>query len=106
MLEQEYQQDVGYPTGRPHRPVEHLVVAGVIPVVAQPHDAERRGHGALARGQDRADQQQLCLPPSWAGEQRCERKENGYNGVGQGEHGRAFPSKVGAGQLTLSFYFF
>ena len=29
-----------------------------------------------------------------------------YHGIGQGEHGWAFPLKVGSGQLTLSLYFF
>ena len=87
MLEQEYQQDAGYLTGRPHRPIEHLVVAGVVPVVAQSHDTERRGHGALTRGEDCTHQQELCFPPGRVGEQRCEGNENEYNGIGQGEHG-------------------
>ena len=55
--------------------------------IAAAHDAQRCGHGALARGKYRADQQQLGFLPGWAGEQRCEGKENGYNGIGQGEHG-------------------
>ena len=54
---------------------------------------------------DRADQQQLGFPPGWARKQRCEGNEQGYNGIGQGEHGWAFPLKVGSGQLTLSLYF-
>ena len=87
MLEQQRQQDAGYRTGRPHCPIEHLMVAGVVVIIAAAHDAQRRGHGALARGQDRADQQQLGFTPGWAGEQRCEGNENGYNGIGQGEHG-------------------
>ena len=102
VLEQQHQQDTGYLARGPYRPVEHLVVTGIVAVVAASHDAQRRGHGALARGQDRADQQQLGFLPSWAGEQRCEGKENGYNGTGQGEHGWTFPSEVGSGQLTLS----
>ena len=51
-------------------------------------------------------QQQLGFPPGWARKQRCEGNEQGYNGIGQGEHGWAFPLKVGSGQLTLSLYFF
>ena len=65
-----------------------------------------RGHGALTRGQDRAHQQYLGFPPGRVAEQRCEWNEYGYNGIGQGEHGWAFPLKVGSGQLTLSLYFF
>ena len=61
-----------------------LVVTSVVAVATAAHDAQRRGHGALARGQDRADQQQLGFLPSWAGEQRCEGKENDYNGIGAG----------------------
>ena len=74
VLEQ-HQQDAGRLTGRPHRPIEHLVVAGVVLVVAQSHDPQGRGDGALTRGQDRDDQQHLGFPPGWAAEQRCEGKE-------------------------------
>ena len=90
VLEQQHQQDAGYRTGRPHRPIEHLMVAGVVLVVAQSHDPQGRRHGALTRGQDRAHQQHLGFPPGWVGKQRCEGKEQGYNGIGQGEHGWAF----------------
>ena len=54
VLQQQPEQDAGRLTGRPHRPIEHLVVAGVVVLVAAAHDAERGGHGALAGGQDRA----------------------------------------------------
>ena len=84
--EQQQQQDAGRLTGRPHRPVEHLVVAGVIVSIAAAHDAERRGHGALSRGQYGADQQQLSLAPGWVGKQPCEGTQYRYNGIGQGEH--------------------
>ena len=90
VLEQQHQQDAGYLTGRPHRPIEHLMVTGVVLVVAQSHDPQGRRHGALARGQDRAHQQHLGFPPSWTGKQRCEGNEQGYNGIGPGEQGWAF----------------
>ena len=105
-LKQEHQQDAGGLTRRPHGPIEHLVVAGVVVMVAASHDPQRGGHGALARSQDRAHQQQLSLLPGRVGEQRCGGGEYRYNGVGQGEHGWTFPSKVGSGQLTRSLYFF
>ena len=60
-------------------------------------------NGALT--QDRADQQQLGFPPGWARKQRCEGNEQGYNGIGQGEHGWAFPLKVGSGQLPVFILF-
>ena len=66
------------------------MVAGVVTLVAASHDTERRGHGALSWGQNRANQQQLHFLPSGVGEQGCEGKENGYNGIGQGEHSWAF----------------
>ena len=66
------------------------MAAGVVPVVAAAFDPERRRHGALARGQDRAYQQHLCFPPSRAAEQCCEGNEYGYNCIGRGEHGSAF----------------
>ena len=113
VLEQQHEQDAGRRTGRPYRPVEHLMVAGVVEVVAAAHDAQRRGHGALARGQYRPEQQHLGFPPSLpsaptggrVAKQRCEGNEYGYNDIGQGEHGWAFLWKVGSGQLTLSLCF-
>ena len=63
-------QDASRLTGRPHRPIEHLMIAGVGALVAAAHDAQRR-HGALARGQYRADQQHLSFPPGWG--RRCGR---------------------------------
>ena len=50
VLEQQHQQDAGYLTGGPHRPIEHLVVTSVVAVATAAHDAQRRGHGALAPG--------------------------------------------------------
>ena len=86
VLEQQQQQDARHLAGRPHRSVEHLMVAGIVVVAAATHDAQGRRHGTLARGQDRAQQQQLGFPPSRIAKQRFEGSENGYNGIGQGEH--------------------
>ena len=113
MLEQQRQQDAGRRTGRPHRPVEHLVVTDVAPLVAASHDAERRGNRALARGQYRADQQPLGFPPSLssaptggrAAKHRCEGNENGYNGIGQGEQGWTFREKWGQAILPCIYDF-
>ncbi len=90
VLEQQHQEDARRYTGRPHRPVEHLMVAGVIAVIAAAHDPQGRGDGALTRGQDRAHQQYLGFPPGRVGKQRCEGNEYGYNGIGQGKHSWAF----------------
>ena len=97
VLEQEYQQDAGYFAGRPHGSVKHLVVAGVVALVAAAHNAQCRRHGTLTRRQDRADQQQLDFPPGWVGKQRREGNEDGYNGIGQGEHGWACRDPVNTG---------
>ena len=56
VLEQQYQQNTRGRTGRPHRPVEHLMVAGEVAVIAATHDPQRRGHRALAWRQYRAHQ--------------------------------------------------
>ena len=87
------------------RPVEHLMVAGVVPLVAASHDVERRGNRALARGQYRPEQQHLGFPPGWVGKQRCEGNEYGYNGIGQGEHGWAFREKWGQASLPCLYAF-
>ena len=62
VLEQPQQQDVrAASTGRPHRPIEHLMVTGIVALVAAAHDAPRRRHGTLAWDQYRADQQDVGL---------------------------------------------
>ena len=66
------------------------MAAAVVAPIAAAHDTERRRHGALTRDEDRIHQQHLGLWPAWAAEQRYEGIENGYNGIGQGEHGLAF----------------
>ena len=109
VLEQQHQEDARRCTGRPHRPVEHLMVAGVIAVIAAAHDPQGRGDGALTRGQDRAHQQYLGFPPGRVGKQRCEGNEYGYNGIGQalGRVSIAGPLvRFWSGQLTLSLYLF
>ena len=59
VLELQQEQDTRRLTRRPHRTVQRLVVAGVVALVAASHDPQRRRHGALTRGQDRAHQQEL-----------------------------------------------
>ena len=90
VLEQQYQQNARGLARRPHRPVEHLMVAGVVASIAATHDAQRLRHRALAWRQYRAHQQHLGFAPGWVAEQCCEGNENGYNGIGQGEHGWTF----------------
>ena len=85
-------------TGRPHRPTEHLVVAGVVALVAAAHDAQCRRPTVRWPGVRIAP-----ISSSWAFRQVGlvnsvgEGNEQGYNGIGQGEHGWAFPLKVGSG---------
>ena len=105
VLEQQYQQNTRGRTGRPHRPVEHLMVAGEVAVIAATHDPQRRGHRALAWRQYRAHQQHLRFAPGWVAEQRCEGNENGYNGIGQGEHGWTFRRKWGQAILPCPYSF-
>ena len=88
--DQQSQQDARRLAGRPHRPIEHLMITGVVAVVAQSHDTERRCHGALAGSEYRADQQDLGFQPGRAAKQRGEGMEYGYNRVGQSEHCLAF----------------
>jgi hypothetical protein len=56
-----------------HRAVKHAMVVDEAPLPAQPHDPQQARHGALARGQDRADQQHpSVVPGSLLQEQRRE----------------------------------
>ena len=92
--------------GGPHRPIEHLMVAGVVAVFGAAHDAQRRRHGALAWGQYRADQYDLGFQqPGWVAKQRGEGMEHGPNGIGQGEHGWAFRGKCGLASLPCLYTF-
>ena len=58
---------------------------------------------ALARGQYRADQQDLGFQPGRAAKQRGEGIEYGYNGIGQGEHCLAFLEKWGPASLPCPY---
>ena len=77
VLEQRHEQDASRLSGRPHRPVERLMAAGVVEVAAAARDAQRRGHGALARGRYRAGQRDLGFQPGRAAKQRGEVMEYG-----------------------------
>ena len=102
MLEQQHEQDACRLAGRPHRPIEHLMITGVVAVVAESHDPERRCHGALAGSQYRADQQDLGFQPGRVAKQRGEGMEYGYHRVGQGEHCLAF-FQEGPASLPCSY---
>ena len=41
MLKQQPEQDLGRPKGRPRRPVQHVMVAGIVAVAAEAHDPQR-----------------------------------------------------------------
>ena len=103
----EQQQDAGYLTGRPHRPIEHLMVAGVVLVVAQSHDPQGRDDGALTRGQDRAHQQHLGFAFRQVGLVNSVAKGTRTATMASGRVSMAGPLvRFGSGQLTLSLYFF
>ena len=70
VLEQQHEQAAGRLTERPHGPVEHLMVAGVVEMPAAAHDQRRRGQGPLNRGQYPAGRQDLGFQPSRAANQR------------------------------------
>ena len=78
------------------------MITGVVAVVAESHDTERRCHGALAGSQYRADQQDLGFQPGRVAKQRGQGIEYGYNRVGQGEHRLAF-FQEGPASLPCSY---
>ena len=104
VLEQQ-QQDAGRLTRRPHRPIEHLMVAGVVLWVAAAHDAPRRGDGALAPG--------VRIAPTSS--TRAFRQVGLVNSVAQGRSSDTMASgrvsmagplvRYGSSQLTPSLYF-
>jgi hypothetical protein len=67
------QQPQHHTPGRPSAPggaVQHAMVVGEPPFAAESSDPEDAGHGALARRQDRPDQQHLGVSPAPLEEQR------------------------------------
>jgi hypothetical protein len=61
--DQEAEQQACRRAGVPRSPVKHPMVVGESPFPAEPRDPQQAGHGALARGEDGADQQQLGVAP-------------------------------------------
>ena len=61
--DQEAEQQAGRRTGVPGGAVEHPMVVGEPPLPAEARDPQEAGHGALARGENGADQQQLGMAP-------------------------------------------
>ena len=104
MLDQQQQQAVCHPEGRPPGTVENVVVTGKARVVAEPHDPERRGDGALARRQDCPNQEHLGLRPCPGLKHHLERLEQGYNDIGQGEHDVTFRSGLVLSAYPVLFY--
>jgi hypothetical protein len=61
--DQEAEQQAGRRAGVPSGPVQDPMIAGEPRLPAEPHDPQEAGHGALAGGEDGADQQQLGATP-------------------------------------------
>jgi len=61
--DQQAQQQASRHTGIPDDPVEDAMVGGEAAFPAEPRDPQEAGHGALAGGEDGADQQQLGMAP-------------------------------------------
>ena len=105
MLEQQPEQDIGCLQWRPGCPVQHVMVASIVSITAEPHDPQRRRHRALTRCQDRTHQQHLGLAPSPVLEQDGEGNENGYNGIRQGKHRSTYGEMWGQPSLPGLSYF-
>ena len=76
------------------------MIAGVVSVAAQTHDSERRGHGALAGSENRADKQDLGFPPG-RGPKQCA-KGLRTSRIPSGRVSIAVPFvREGCGDLTL-----
>src|SRR5207248_1818162 len=70
--DQQAQQEARSRQGRPARPIQDAMVVLKAVVVSPPHYAQTRGDGALANGQDGADQKKFGMSPNGFGKQRLE----------------------------------
>jgi hypothetical protein len=61
--DQQAEQQAGRRTRTPDGTVENAMVVGEPPFPAEPIDPQQAGHGALAGGENGADQQQLGMAP-------------------------------------------
>ena len=80
--QQAHQQAQQHPADRqrgPHRPTEHMVVPGEIPLLMQTQHLQSRRHGALAGRQNGPHQQHLGLPPGTRIEEDSKRLQQEYN---------------------------
>ena len=74
------------------------MVADVVPVVVESHDAERRSYGALAWSQYRADQQDFFSP---VGLRNSVAKGLSTGTIALGRVSIAWLFRGGSGQLTV-----
>ena len=63
--------------------------------LAQAHDSQHRGHRPFARSQDRADQQDLNVPPNTRRKDWCKRRNQSKIFTGQSKQ-QASPWSEGA----------
>src|SRR3712207_2794732 len=77
--QQEQQQEMAEGTAGPGGAVEDPVLGLDVALVAQPHDAQGSGDGALAGREDRADEQDLGVLPGRGTEAAAEGRHNLYN---------------------------
>src|SRR5215203_6885452 len=98
---QQAQQQPGARLATPASPAEHAMIIDEVALAAEATDAQDAGHGALARGQDGADEQDLGMAPGAVAKQR----RKGYNdrgeAGGQVQHGGVSWRKLR--QPTASF---
>ena len=70
--QQEQQEQVAEGTTGPGGAVEDPVIGLEVALVAQPHDAQGSGDGALAGREDRADEQDLGMLPGRGAEKAAD----------------------------------
>ena len=86
-VEQQSQQHTRCSPGAPFGTVEHAMAVDEPSLVHQAHDAQKAGHGMLARRQDGTGQQSFSVPPTPLKEQRRKRQDHRGEAGRQAGHG-------------------
>src|SRR3954447_14822515 len=100
-MDQQAQQQVGALLATPASPAEHAMIIDEVALAAEATDAQDAGHGALAGGQDGADEQHLGMAPGAVAKQRGKGYNDRGEAGGQVQHGGVSWRKLR--QPTASF---
>jgi hypothetical protein len=93
-MQQEQQQPMAERPARLGGAIQDTVIVLEVRLVAQAHAPQGGGDSALTGSEDRADEQDSGMLPSWSAEQAAEGVQDLYNGLWQVEHLSSFLGRL------------